>query len=295
MSALGDLSGDLARLVAAAAPAVVGIVHRRGHGSGLALSEDGYVLTNSHVARAPGRLQVRVADEAATLPATLVGSDPLTDLAVLRVDRRLPAPLRLAEEPGVQVGELVVAIGNPHGLERSVSLGVVSALHRSLPTGPGSVLEGLIQTDAAVNPGSSGGPLLDTGGRVAGITTAMLAFARGISFAVPARTAAWVAAVLLQRGEVRRPYIGITARSEARDGAGRAVRVLGVEPGGPAAAAGLRAGDLLLSADHWELRTVDDLQRTMVLAGHPALTLEVERDGQRRDLLVSPAARPQAA
>ena len=160
-------------------------------------------------------------------------------------DTRGPPPLQLADSRGVQVGQLVMAIGNPLGLDRSVSLGVVSALYRELPTRDG-VLEGLIQTDAAVNPGHSGGPLLDMDGRVVGINTAMLTPARGIGFAVPAHTASWVAAVLIQHGEVRRPYLGIRARSEelepalARDaGQARGVRVVGVEPGTPAAAGGL--------------------------------------------------------
>jgi len=302
VSTLGDLSRDLARLVARAAPSVVGLGHRRGHGSGLVLSDDGYVLTNAHVARAAGPLSVRLADEGASLPATLVGSDPATDLAVVRVHETLAAPLRLVEDRALQVGELVVAIGNPHGLERSVSLGVVSALYRSLPTGPRSVLEGLIQTDAAVNPGSSGGPLLDAEGRVVGITTATLAYARGISFAVPAGTAAWVAAVLVQKGEVRRPYIGITARSEelppertAALAQARAVRVMGVEANAPASTAGLRAGDLLLRANSRAVLTVDDLQRAMVLSAPAALVLSLERDGRAQTIAVSPNARPAAA
>jgi serine protease Do len=231
-----------------------------------------------------------------------VGSDEATDLAVVRVDARLHAPLALADRRGVQVGELVVAIGNPLGFDRSVSLGVVSALYRTLPTGRSTVLEGLIQTDAAVNPGNSGGPLLDAEGRVVGITTAMVPFARGIGFAVPAGTASWVAAVLIQRGEVRRPYIGITARSaelgrEAALAAGqpRAIRVLGIEPGAPAAVSGLRAGDLLLTGDGRPLLTVDDLHRGMVLAAAAELTLQVDRGGEIRTAIVVPAARPRAA
>ena len=301
MSALGALSRDLSLLVARAAPAVVGLGHRRGHGSGLVLSDDGYVLTNSHVARAAGPLRVRPG-QGAELDAKLVGADDATDLAVLRVAGRLAAPLALAGERGVAVGELVVAIGNPLGFDRSVSLGVVSALYRSLPTGPGSLLEGLIQTDAAVNPGNSGGPLVDAEGRVVGITTAMVPFARGIGFAVPASTASWVAAVLIQKGEVRRPYIGITARGEELDAAvartarqTRAVRVIGVEQGAPAAAAGLRAQDLLLNANGRPLLTVDDLQRTMVLAADPVLRLQVDRAGETRSVVVLPAARPRAA
>jgi serine protease Do len=301
VTALGDVSRGLSLLVARAAPAVVGLGHRRGHGSGLVLSADGYVLTNSHVARAAGPLRVRFG-QGAELPATLVGADDATDLAVVRVEGRVAAPLALAGERGVAVGELVVAIGNPLGFDRSVSLGVVSALYRSLPTGPATVLEGLIQTDAAVNPGNSGGPLLDAEGRVVGITTAMVPYARGIGFAVPASTASWVAAVLIQQGEVRRPYIGISARSEelgadqaAAARQARAVRVLGVEQGAPASLSGIQAQDLLLSANGRPLLTVDDLQRAMVLSSAPELHLGLDRAGQARSLVVVPAARPRAA
>src|SRR5207237_6842259 len=173
----------------------------------------GYTLTNAHVARGGGRLRVRVPGGEAS-PAELVGADARTDLAVVRTSRPAPPPLALADSRPVEVGQLVMAIGNPLGFDRSVSLGVVSALYRELPTREGGLLEGLIQTDAAVNPGHSGGPLLDMDGRVIGINTAMLFPARGIGFAVPAHTASWVAAVLIQHGAVRRPYLGIAARGE---------------------------------------------------------------------------------
>jgi S1-C subfamily serine protease len=151
-----------------------------------------------------------------------------------------------------------------------------------------------------VNPGNSGGPLLDVEGRVVGITTAMMAYARGIGFAVPASTASWVAAVLIQKGELQRPYIGITARSEelprgAARSQPRAVRVMGVEAGAPAAASGVKADDLLLTANGRPLLTVDDLQRVMVLGATAALTLEIERGGDARTIVVAPAARPRAA
>jgi serine protease Do len=300
MSVLGQLSRDLASLVARAAPAVVGLGHRRGHGSGLVLAEDGYILTNSHVARSMGDLRVRLAD-GATLAATLVGADDPTDLAVVRVDARLPAPLLLADSQPPSVGQIVVAIGNPLGFERSVSLGVVSALYRSLPTNAGGVLEGLVQTDAAVNPGNSGGPLVDVDARVVGITTAMLAYASGIGFAVPASTASWVAAVLIQKGEVRRPFLGITARGEelgpqlaAQAGQPRAVRVMGVGAGTPAAESGLRKDDVLLSANERAVATIDDLQRALVLAG-PEVRLAIRRAGQERHLVVRAQTRPRAA
>ena len=301
MSVLAQLSRELAALVARAAPAVVGLSHRQGQGSGLVLADDGYILTNSHVARSPDGLRVGLAD-GTTLTGRLVGADDHTDLAVVRVEARLPAPLVLAEAEPLSVGQLVVAIGNPLGFERSVSLGVVSALFRSLPTSAGGLLEGLIQTDAAVNPGNSGGPLVDAEGRAVGITTAMLAYASGIGFAVPASTASWVAAVLIQKGAVERPFLGITARGEdlgpglaSQTGQPRAVRVLGVGAGTPAAASGLREDDVLLSANGRRVATVDDLQRVMVLSGEPELQLGVRRGGEERQLVVRPSARPRAA
>ena len=288
MGLLRRLSDELADLVAKAAPAVVGLWHRRGQGSGVIVSPDGYIVTNSHVARAPGVLRVRFAG-GGEAEAALVGADDRTDLAVVRAAGPAPSTLALPDQGRARIGELVVAIGNPLGLERSVSLGVVSALHRDLPTRDG-VLEGLIQTDASVNPGNSGGPLLDTDGAVVGITTAMLPWARGIAFAIPSRTASWVAAVLIRHGEVRRPRIGIVARSEDLPPAGRAVRVLRVEAGTPADDAGLRGQDLLLSANGAVLGGLDDLQRALVLAEAPEIRLEVLRGQERRELSVRPAA-----
>jgi S1-C subfamily serine protease len=294
MSLLQDLSRDLGDLVARAAPAVAGVRHARGQGSGVVLTPDGYILTNSHVARASGPLAVRLPGRG-DATGRLVGADDRTDLAVVKVDAFGLATLALPDTVGVRVGEVVVAIGNPLGLERSVSLGVVSALFRDLPTRDG-VLEGLLQTDASVNPGNSGGPLLEAGGAVAGITTAMLPWARGIGFAIPSRTASWVAAVLIQHGEVRRPYLGISARAEdLGDGAGRGVRVLRVEPGTPAASAGLRGSDVLLSANGQDLRALDDLQRVMVLSAPSEIRLDVLRGGERRLVAIRPRATAHAA
>ncbi len=301
MTALSALSREISELVARAAPSVVGVEHRRGQGSGVVLAQDGYVLTNSHVARSGGPLQVRLSGSSA-IRGELVGADDRTDLAVVRADGSgLPA-LTLAGERRLSVGELVFAIGNPLGFERSVSLGVVSALYRNLPTSKGDLLEGLIQTDAAVNPGNSGGPLLDAEGRVAGITTAMLPYASGIGFAVPAHTATWVAAVLMQRGEVRRPFLGVMARGEELVGAEaqetgtvRAVRILEVQAGTPAERAGLEAEDLLLSANGSPILTLDDLQRVMVLASLPEIDLEIQRSHARQRLSIRPRPLASAA
>jgi serine protease Do len=295
MGLLQQLSRDLSELVARVSPAVVGIELRRGgQGSGLVIAHDGYVLTNRHVARSGAGVRVRLPGGEATR-AELVGADARTDLAVLKIDaRELPA-LQMAEHASLRVGQLAVAIGNPLGFERSVSLGVVSALYRNLPTGRGEALEGLVQTDAAVNPGNSGGPLMDVDGNVIGVTTAMMFNANNIGFAVPARTAAWVAAVLMQHGEVKRPLLGIGARAEELSPAqalvqkqARAVRILEVSEGTTAQAIGLREGDLLLSANGSALDTLDDLSRTMVLGGAGEIRLAVLRGEKRRELKVPP-------
>jgi serine protease Do len=274
----------------------------RGQGTGVILAPDGYVLTNAHVVQAHGELPLRVRVQGkGSLKAERVGVDERTDLAVLRVDARGLVNLSLADDRPLQVGELVVAIGNPFRFEGSVSLGVVSALDRSLP-GRTAGLEGLVQTDAAINPGNSGGPLVDVEGRVVGINTAIIPFAQGIGFAIPAHTASWVAAVLMAQGEVQRPYLGIAARGEELEaelsqatGQRRAIRVLEVGAATPADVSGLRAGDLLVAANGNPVATVDDLQRVMVLGPHRDVELEVFRGSQRWELRVSPKAFKAAA
>jgi serine protease Do len=299
MTALQGLSRDLADLVARASPAAVGVEVGRGQGSGVVLAQDGLVLTNAHVARGRGPLRVRVSGSRVAR-ADLVGADERTDLAVLRTDARdLPA-LPLADRR-LAVGELVVAIGNPLGFERSVTVGVVSALYRNLPTPQGGMLEGLVQTDASINPGNSGGPLVDAEGAIVGVNTAIIPWARGIGFAVPAHTASWVASVLIRHGEVRRPFLGIAGRGEdlepalaSEAGLARAVRVLEVVEGSPAAAAGLARDDLLLRANASPVQTLDDLQRVMVLAQPADITLDVLRGGRLRTLGIRPRPREAA-
>jgi serine protease Do len=301
VTALAQLSRDLAALVARASPSVVGIERRRGQGSGLVLSPDGYVLTNNHVAGAQGPLRVRLSG-GREVEAERVGADERTDLAVLRIRAADLAALPLADSRALEVGQLVVAIGNPLGFERSVTMGVVSALYRNLPTPEGGLFDGLVQTDAAVNPGNSGGPLLDAEGQVVGITTAMLPWAHGMAFAVPSHTASWVAAVLMRDGEVRRPFLGVAARGEDLEPAVarelsrvRGVRVLRVEAGAPAAAGGVVEGDLLVAANGSDVVTLDDLQRVMVLSPAPRLALDVLRGGARRRLELIPRPFAKAA
>ncbi|HEY3358041.1 MAG TPA: trypsin-like peptidase domain-containing protein [Polyangia bacterium] len=301
MTLLKQLSQDLEELVNHTAPAVVGVEHGRGQGTGLVLAQDGYVLTNAHVVRAPYGLKIGFSD-GAELPGEVVGSDVRTDIAVVRVDAAGLRSLPLADSRTIRVGQLVVAIGNPLRFERSVSLGVISALDRSLAAQGGTLLEGLIQTDAAINPGNSGGPLVDADGAVVGVSTAIIPFAQGIGFAVPAHTASWVAAVLIQKGEVRRPFLGIAARGEELDatasqetGQGRAVRVFRVGADTPAERAGLRDGDVLLGANGSRLSSIDDLQRVLVLAEPKEVQLDVLRGRAREELVIRPIATPKAA
>jgi S1-C subfamily serine protease len=294
MSRLIELSDELEALVAKVSPAVVGVEQGRGHGTGVVLAQDGYLLTNDHVAGDGQRLQVRLAD-GHRRRGELVGSDSQTDLAVIHVEEgRLPT-LPLAESRPLAVGQLVVAIGNPFRFERSVSVGIISALDRSLPGPKGFPFEGLVQTDAAINPGNSGGPLVSARGEVVGINTAAIPSAQGMGFAVNAKTATWVAAVLIQKGEVKRRYLGVAARATAlpsdfADAAGQrqAVQVLEVQDGSPAKAAGVMSEDYLLSVHGRPIANVDDVHRLIVLQGADEVELEVFRRGERKKLLARP-------
>ncbi len=301
MSFLRDLSNELEGLVAKTAGAVVAIAHKRGQGTGLVLTPDGLILTNSHVVRAPRSLRVSFAD-GSELRGELVGADSRTDLAVVKVPASALRNLPLTDARDVKVGQLVVAIGNPLHFERSVTLGVVSALHRVLPAPGGYLMEGLIQTDAAINPGNSGGPLVDADGSVVGINTAMIPYAQGIGFAVPSQTASWVAAVLIQRGRIDRPLLGIAAVGTelshavaSEHGQARAIRIFKVGPDTPAAAGGLRENDLLLTANGSAVGSIDDLQRILVLEPASEIRLGILRGRHRKDLVVRPVLEARSA
>jgi serine protease Do len=299
---LPQLSHELEELVAKTAPSVVAVEQGRGQGTGVVIAGDGYVLTNSHVVRGdPRATRVRLptGDE---LAAELVGDDPESDLAVLRVSGPRLTPLELHESRRLRVGQLVVAIGNPLRFEGSVTLGVVSALERALPGPGGTLFEGLVQTDAAINPGNSGGPLLDASGAVVGINTAVIPQARGLGFAIAAHTASWIAAVLMRRGRVERPILGVSARGvdllpsdAARAGQMRAVRIHAVSQDSPASRAGLCAGDLLLRANQAPLFGVDDLKRALVLGEGQSVTLDVQGKRERRSFSVAPDPARRAA
>jgi len=302
MPRLSEFSDELETLVETSAPSVVAVEHGRGQGSGIIVSGDGYVITNAHVVHgSAGMLSVRLAG-GEELRAEIIGEDHASDLAVLRVGARGLSSLSLDESRRLRVGQLVLAIGNPLRFERSVSLGVVSAIDRSLP-GPGRrPFEGLVQTDAAINPGNSGGPLLDARGAVVGINTAVIPRAHGLGFAIPAHTAAWVTAVLIRDGRVERPVLGISAqgidlspRIAAEVGQQRAVRVHGVASDSPASAARIKPADLLLSANESALYSVDDLQRVLVLSRGSDVSLRLRRDGQHLSLSVTPQLKRSAA
>jgi S1-C subfamily serine protease len=245
---------------------------RGGSGSGVIVAPDGLILTNSHVAGAASRIEVTTAD-GQDLHARLVGDDPDTDLALIRIDEPATLPsARLGDSKRLKRGQLVIAIGNPLGFESTVTTGVVSALGRSLRSRNGRLIDDVIQTDAALNPGNSGGPLVSSRGEVVGINTAVIMGAQGICFAVAANTASFVLGELVRHGRVRRAFIGIAAQQTAipplrRRAAGlaqdRAVMISTVEPDSAAERAGLRPGDIIVALDGVTIAGADDLVRAL--------------------------------
>ena len=245
-----------------------------GAGSGVIFAPDGYILTNSHVVDGARRITVTLAD-GHDQPGELVGADPDTDVAVVRIspptDRPLPIA-QLGDSDQLQVGQLVVAIGSPVGLQSTVTAGIVSALHRTLPGYGGVMIEDIIQTDAAVNPGNSGGPLVNSHGEVVGINVAVVQQAQGLSFSIPINTVKWVASRLMRFGEVRRGVIGIAAQAITLPQSLRrvfhldaptGVEIVQVMEGGPSARAGLRPRDVIYKLDDHPVGTVWDLRREL--------------------------------
>ncbi len=277
--ALDAYSRAVVRVVETVGPAVVNIAvtHRRhgpgGAGSGALIAPDGYVLTNSHVVHGAERIQVSLTD-GRELPADLVGEDPATDLAVIRVvqsaaQAALPYA-QFGDSDALRVGQLVIAIGNPFGFQSTVSTGVVSALGRGMRSQDGRLIDNIVQHTSPLNPGNSGGPLVDWRGRIVGINTAIIMMAQGIGFSIPANTAQWVISQLLTRGRVRRGYLGIAGGHRPLDRRvvrfhglteAQAVEVHSVQSPGPAHDAGLRQGDLIVAINGTTVRTVDDLHR----------------------------------
>ena len=249
---------------------------RQGGGSGFVFTPDGLILTNSHVVHEAVRIAVTLADGRRT-PATVIGDDPASDLAVIRLDQPHSGEpgvtaAALGDSQRLRVGQIVIAIGAPYGFQSTVTAGVVSALGRSLRSYSGRLIDDVIQTDASLNPGNSGGPLVDSAGRVVGVNTATILPAQGICFAIGINTAKFVASRLLRDGRIRRSYIGVSAQTVPVHR--RVVRfydlpkemgvvVLGVEENSPAKRAGLREGDIIVALEGQPVAGVDDLHRVL--------------------------------
>jgi S1-C subfamily serine protease len=246
---------------------------RRGGGSGFVFTPDGLILTNSHVVHDATRIEVTLAD-GRRAPAHTVGDDPATDLAVIRIDASGLQAVPLGDSQQLRPGQMAIAIGNPYGFQSTVTAGVISALGRSLRSYSGRLIEDVIQTDAALNPGNSGGPLVDSRGQVIGVNTATILPAQGICFAIGINTAKFVASRLLRDGRIRRSYIGVSAQTVpihrrvvrfyglARE---TGVVVVGIEGDyrSPARIAGLREGDVIVALDEKPVAGVDDLHRLL--------------------------------
>ena len=274
-----------------------------GAGSGVIISPDGYALTNNHVVRGAGRVE-GILHDGSVVPADIVGTDPDTDLALLRLNGRGHQAAALGNSDDLRVGELSIAIGNPLGLQATVTVGVISALRRTLRGESGRLIEDVIQTDAALNPGNSGGALVDANGAVVGINTAIIGGAQGICFAVPSNTAKFVIPELMREGRVARGWFGIAGQTQELSRAlvrrlgldtPGGVLVVAVSEGGPAAIAGLRVGDVVLSLDRAATPSVDAIHKllTRERIGR-RVTLEVLRDGAVVNLDLNVTERPPA-
>ncbi|QGZ95623.1 putative periplasmic serine endoprotease DegP-like precursor [Terricaulis silvestris] len=283
------------RVVEEIGPAVIGIRRTSrardlydGAGSGVIISPDGYALTNNHVVRGAGRIE-GVLNDGSVTTAEIVGTDPDTDLALLRLNGRMHASAELGDSDALKVGELAIAIGNPLGLQATVTAGVISALRRTLRGESGRLIEDVIQTDAALNPGNSGGALVDGDGAVVGINTAIIGGAQGLCFAVPSNTAKLVIPELMRDGRVSRGWFGIAGQTQELSRAlarrvgldvGSGVLVAAVNSGGPAEAAGLRVGDVVLKLDGLSTPSVDAVHKVLTRdkIGRK-VALDVLRDG----------------
>jgi len=271
-----------------------------GSGSGFVMTPDGYLLTNSHVVSGAKRINA-IFQDGERVPAHLVGDDPPTDIAIVRIDAPNLVPLVFADSSELRVGQIAIAVGNPYGFDCTVTAGVVSALGRSLRTKTGHLVDDVIQTDAALNPGNSGGPLVDWRGQVIGINTAMIMPAQGICFAIAANTAGFVMGKLIHEGRIRRAYLGVGGQTVPLHR--RVVRfhdlatesgvfVVSVETNSPAARAGLREGDLIVAYGDKPISGIDDLHRMLTeeQAGVGA-TMMIIRELKKQTLQVEPTLR----
>jgi len=318
---LGEMQSDDSHLLDAYSRTVVGAVARvapavvnievaqrvqarrgerevRGNGSGFVITPDGFILTNSHVVHDAKTISVNLSD-GHECPAELTGDDPDTDLAVIRIDASQLTHVRLADSENLRVGQLVIAIGNPLGFEASVTAGVISALGRSMHAQSGRLIDNIIQTDAALNPGNSGGPLVNSAGEVVGINTAMIRPAQGICFAIASNTAKFVAGWLIKDGKIRRSYIGVAGQNVPIHR--RIVRfyglpletgvlVVSVEKNSPAERAGVREGDLIVAFNDQPIGSVHHLHK--ILVGEQigvGASLTIVRHTEKLELPILPA------
>ena len=308
---LDEYSRSVVSAVARVAPAVVNIeIEQRvknrardvaGSGSGFVITPDGFILTNSHVVHHSTRIVVNVPD-GRDCPAQLIGDDPDTDLALIRIDAPQLAHVRLADSESLRVGQVAIAIGNPLGFQASVTAGVISALGRSMYSQSGRLIDNIIQTDAALNPGNSGGPLVNSAGEVIGVNTAMIRPAQGICFAIASNTAKLVAGWLIRDGRIRRSYIGVAGQNVPLHR--RVIRfynlpletgvlVVSVEKDSPAKRAGLREGDVIVAFNERPIGTIHELHKMLVSEQISVLAkLLVIRHTEKMELSILPAESP---
>lgn len=297
---LDAYSRAVIHVVDTVSPAVISISSDNssgGSGSGFLITPDGYSVTNHHVAAGRNKLIARTTD-GDRVEASLVGSDPANDVAILKLAASDLPTTSLGDSETLKVGQLVVAIGSPLGLQSTVSTGVVSALGRSMRGDDGRLIENIVQHSAPINPGNSGGPLVDTRGQIVGVNTAIIAWTQGLGFAVPGSTVAWVFNEILQHGRVRRRQLGIIA-SNCRVARGdvirhdllsdRAVEVVDIEQGGEGDRNGLRAGDIIVSINDRIVSTVDDIHRLLTtLPQSLPLTVSVVRGTSKLERTILP-------
>jgi len=269
----------------------------RGSGSGFVFTPDGFILTNSHVVHRASRLGVTLPD-GRSFEAHLIGEDPDTDLAVIRVNADGLVPAVLGDSKSIRVGQLVVAIGNPYGFQCTVTAGVVSALGRSLRSHSGRLIDDVVQTDAALNPGNSGGPLVTSRGEVIGVNTAVILPAQGLCFAIAINTAKHVAGLLIRNGKIRRGHIGVAGQNVTLQrrlvhqhslAVTSGILVISLEPKGPAHRAGLREGDVIVAYGSHPVASIDELHRLLTEEQvGTKIELTLLRSGEKLTLEVVP-------
>jgi len=299
---LDSYSRTITAVVSRVAPSVVNIrvattKGRAGGGSGFIIARDGFIITNNHVVQSATELDVTLHDGAA-YPAKLVGTDPETDLAVIRVDAPDLQHARFANSAAIRVGQIAVALGSPYGFRQSVTAGIVSALGRTMRSESGRLMDDVIQTDAALNPGNSGGPLLDSAGEVIGVNTAVILPAQGICFAIASNTAHFVAGWLIRDGRIRRSSIGFAGQNvplhprlirfhnlPVKSG----VQVTEISRGSPAEIGGLKEGDIVVGFKGQPIATIDDLHKRLVASEISiASPIMILRGKERLFLIVTP-------